>query len=138
MARSPKTPDFPSPAVRSSPTATTPLAASEWARDQGADAYDKLHHAIFAAYFGEGRNISTIDQVVAIAEEHGFDGAELRSHLERGSYRSLVAQRGTRMRELGITSTPTFLFGDRYMMMGAQDFETFTSVLGRLGVPRRG
>jgi len=113
------------------------LAAGEWARDQSDDAYDKLHHAIFTAYFGEGRNISTIDQVVDISQEHGFDAADLRSHLERGTYRDLVAQGATRMRELGITSTPTYLFGDRYMMMGAQDFDTFASVLGRLGVPRR-
>ena len=113
------------------------LAASEWARDQGSDAYDKLHHAIFTAYFGEARNISTVDQVVAIAGEQGLDGADLRVHLGRGAYSEAVTASTARMREHGITSTPTFLFDDRYMMMGAQDFETFASVLGRLGVPRR-
>lgn len=113
------------------------LEATEWARDQGAAAFDTLHRALFRAYFEEGRNISTVDQVVAVAEAVGLDGAALRRALESGAYRARVQEATNAMRALGITSTPTYLFEDRYMVVGAQDDALFADVLRRLGVPRR-
>ncbi len=113
------------------------LAATEWARDQGGDAFDKLHRALFGAYFADQRNISTIAEIVSVAEEQGLDGAALGAVLEARRYSDRVAETTKELRERSVHSTPSFLFEDRYMIMGAQDFETFADVLTRLGVPRR-
>lgn len=119
------------------PNSRYALEATEWARDQSAAAFDLLHRALFRAYFGEARNISTVDQVVAVAEEVGLDGAALRRALESGAYCARVQEATNAMRAVGITSTPTYLFEDRYMVVGAQDDALFADVLRRLGVPRR-
>jgi len=40
-------------------------------------------------------------------------------------------------REAGISGVPTFVFGDRFVLPGAQDAAVFDAVMERLGVPRR-
>lgn len=113
------------------------LEAAEWARAQGVDEFDTAHRALFKSYFSEARNISTTDQVVAAMEDTGLDMAALRQALEAGTYGERVDQMTAMARQNGIGSTPTFIFEDRFVVSGAQDFETFADFLTRIGVPRR-
>lgn len=113
------------------------LEAGEWARAQGGEAFETVHHALFGAYFAEARNISTIDQVVDALTETGLDMGSLREALEAGTHADVVDQMTALAREQGISSTPTFIFEQQFVIAGAQDFEVFADFLDRLGVPRR-
>lgn len=113
------------------------LEAAEWAREQGRATFETLHRALFAAYFVQARNISTIDQVSAVAAEQGLDAVALRVALAEEAYRQRIDDFTAQARENGIHGTPTFLLEDRYVIRGAQDFLVFTDALQRLRVPRR-
>ncbi len=113
------------------------LEAAEWARDQGTEPFDTVHRALFGAYFAESRNISSVDQVVEALTSTGFDMASLRTALEENVYAERVDQMTAMARQNGIGSTPTFIFEDKFVVSGAQDFEVFADFLKRIGVPRR-
>ena len=113
------------------------LEAAEWARDQGREVFEQVHAALFRAYFGEARNISTTDQVVAALAPLGLETASLRAALAEGRYSERVDEYTRLARENGISSTPTFILEDRYVVRGAQEYAVFEDVLTRLGVPRR-
>lgn len=113
------------------------LEAGEWARDQGREMFEKVHAALFRAYFGEACNISTTDQLVEALTPLGMEMASLRAALEDGRYRERVDAYTRMARENGISSVPTFILEDRYVVRGAQKYAVFEDVLTRLGVPRR-
>ena len=113
------------------------LEAGEWARDQSREVFEQVHAALFRAYFGEARNISTTDQLVEALTPLGLEMASLRAALEDGCYRERVDAYTRMARENGISSTPTFILEDLYVVRGAQEYAVFEDVLTRLGVPRR-
>lgn len=108
---------------------------AEFARTQGR--FDAVHRALFRAYFEGGRNIGEIEVLTAIAGETGLDAEAARAALVSGRYREQVDQQVEDARELGLTSTPTFLFADRFALVGAQEYQLFERVLQRLGARRR-
>ncbi len=119
-----------------------PLEAAEWAREQSRETFDGVHRAIFDAYFARSKNVSTIDQVVELVQTYDdgalkLDGDGLRKALETGAYHSRVDELTQLARTNGISSTPTFIFEDQFVVPGAQDYAVFEDVLTRLGVPRR-
>ncbi len=113
------------------------LEASEFAREAGAEAFDRLHRAVFRAYFEDGRNIGDPDVLIAIARDSGLDGDALREALTARRYRDLVDEGIQWAADSGLTSTPTFVFDDRLAIVGAQEYDLFESVMERLRVPRR-
>ena len=113
------------------------LEAAEWAREQSRETFERVHRAIFHAYFAGGANVSTIDQVDAAVAETGVDRAALRAALEAGIYRDRVDEYTQLARGNGIHGTPTFILDDKFVIRGAQDWPVFADVLTRLGVPRR-
>ena len=64
------------------------LEASEYARESGG--FEALHHALFAAYFDEGRNISDIDVICDVARACGVDDQGLRQALTDETYAARV------------------------------------------------
>ena len=113
------------------------LEAAEFARDEGADASARLHHAVFRAYFEEGRNIGDPDVLVTIGRAQGLDGDRLRDALAERRYRERVDAAIQWAAGHSLTSTPTFVLDNRLAVVGAQDYELFESLMQRLGVPRR-
>ena len=113
------------------------LEASEYVRETAPGAYGTFHHAVFRAYFEHGRNIGDPEVLAEVATTCGLDGGGLRASVVERRYRDLVDEKIQRAAANGHTSTPTFLFGDRFAVAGAQDYEFFELVLKRLGVPKR-
>ena len=113
------------------------LEAAEWAREQGPETFDRVHRALFAAYFGESRNISTAEQVIEALAAQAIPTAGLAEALAAETYAARIDEYTTLARQNGISSTPTFILDDRYSIPGAQDYLVFASALTRLGVPRR-
>jgi len=88
-----------------------------------------LAHALFAAYFTDGRDLNDRDQLVAAAESVGVAGEEARAYLasERGV--AEVAESQQTAEELGISGVPFYVIDDRYGLSGAQPVEVFLRVL---------
>jgi len=108
---------------------------AEYARAEGR--FADMHRALFRAYFEDGRNIGEIDALTEIAAQVGLDPAAARAALESGRYAEVVDGQIEDARDLGLTSTPTFLFADRYALVGAQEYQLFEQVMQRLGARRR-
>lgn len=70
-----------------------------------------LRAAIFAAYFGAGRDIGRIDVLVEVAAALGLDATETRVVLDVDTYAAGVAHDGAEARRLGIAGTPAILLG---------------------------
>lgn len=84
---------------------------------------EAIHDALYRAYFVDNRNIGRVDELVAIAEAVGLDGAEARRILEDREYKAAVDADWQFSRELGVTGVPTF-FGNELVVVGCQPYET--------------
>jgi predicted DsbA family dithiol-disulfide isomerase len=97
-----------------------------------------FHRRMFKAYFEDLEDIGNIDTVVRIGEEAGLPAAELRAALESGQYRDQVDEALEWSRSIGVTAVPTFVFDERYGIVGAQDYMYFERVMKQLGCEPRG
>lgn len=71
-----------------------------------------LRAALFAAYFGEGRDIGRIDVLVSVAAALGLDPSETKVVLDVDTFAGEVAHDGAEARRLGIAGTPALLLAD--------------------------
>lgn len=84
-----------------------------------------LAHAIFDAYFMEGRDIGDADVLADVASAHGFERAEA-IRIARDEDKLAKARDDAReMAEEGIRGVPFFVFDDRVAISGAQPLEAF-------------
>jgi len=69
---------------------------------------DALHDALYRAYFVAGKDISNIDELVAIATATGLDAHSARTVLEERSFRAAIDADWEKSHEFGVTGVPTF------------------------------
>jgi predicted DsbA family dithiol-disulfide isomerase len=81
--------------------------AVAFAREHGR--FDRMHGALFGAFFADGRDIGKVDVLAKIAGEVGVDGAALRSALEEGRYTEQVAADRAMAERLGIGGVPAIV-----------------------------
>ncbi len=107
---------------------------AKWAEAQGkADAY---HHAVFQAYFVDGRNLHEMDTLVQAAESAGLEGAGLVEALNTRAYKAAVDGDWMLSHRLGITAVPTFrLKGE--VLVGAQPYDALAAFAAANGIARR-
>lgn len=108
------------------------LEAAEFARDQGEEAFACLHRALFKAYFSHGLDIGDRKVVVPLAAECGLDGDQLVVALKDGRYKDRVRESIEWARRSAITGTPTFIFDERFVLVGAQSYDVFQKVTERI------
>lgn len=108
------------------------LEAGEFARDAGPAAFDAYHHAVLRAYFEESRDIGPVDELQRIAAGAGLDADALGEALADRRYAPRVDGFSTWARENGIHSTPSFVFDNRVLVPGAQEFAVFADLATRL------
>lgn len=99
------------------------LRAGSWVQAEVPDRFHAFHHAIFRAYFAEGRDLGDPEVIRSVAEAVGIDVDRMEADLEEGAFEDAVRGTGEEARRLGITGTPTFVFGERYAAVGAQPVE---------------
>ncbi len=90
-----------------------------WAQARG-DA-EELVERLFRAFFLEGRLIGERGVLAAIAGEAGLPADTARAYLDSGEGADTVAAMDRRVRELGVTGVPFFIFGGRVAVSGAQE-----------------
>jgi predicted DsbA family dithiol-disulfide isomerase len=120
------------------PNSHLALQAGEYATEHGStQQVMDFHRALFKAHFTDFEDLSDPAVLVRIASEQGFDADDVRDALETGRYREQVDQGIAHSYEIGVTGIPTFIFEDRYAVVGAQEYDTFVRVLEQLGARRR-
>lgn len=96
-----------------------------WLKDRQA----AVKHALFTAYFTDGRDIADHAVLVAVAEAAGLDPAEARAVLARGEYADDVHAEESEWRNEGVTAVPTIIINDRYVITGGQEPAAFERAL---------
>lgn len=106
------------------------LATAEFARER--DAFDLVHQALFKVHWegpGELDDVEELKRVVAAA---GLDPAELETALGDGRYDGVIDGNQREAMAMGINAIPAHVFGQRFLVIGAQPDEVYREVLGRL------
>ncbi len=92
----------------------------KWAESLGRG--DQFHHATFAAYFAEGRNLADVEVLAGIAQAAGLPGEDVEQVIETGRFSPAVDADWQRSNQLGIRVIPTFQVNGR-KMEGAKSYE---------------
>jgi len=104
--------------------------ALHFAKSAGKQA--ELKERLLAAYFEEGRHVGRVDELVALGEDVGLDGAGLRDALESGVYLDAVEQDISQAQALGVSGVPFFVINNKYGVSGAQESQNFLAVLNQI------
>lgn len=108
------------------------LEAGEFARAAGPAPFETFHRALLRAYFEEARDIGNLEVLLDVARGAGLDAEALRTALVERRYAAEVDDWTAWAQASGITGTPAFVFNNRFLMVGAQDYSVFADVARRL------
>ena len=101
-----------------------------WAELEGRQA--ALKHALFEAYFTDGKNPSDHAVLVDLAQQVGLDAARARAILSSDTYAAEVRQQERFYQERGIHSVPAIIINDRHLISGGQPPEVFEQALRQI------
>lgn len=114
------------------PRTRTVQGLTEWLRRRDPETAARLHHDLFTAYWGEGRDIEDRATILEISAAAGADAGELADALDTEDLGSLVDASTEAARQVGVTGTPAWLIDRRALIPGAQPREVFDDVIDRL------
>ena len=97
---------------------------------------DKLHDALYRAYFVDARNIGDVAVLLDAVEKAGLDVASAKAALEERRFKQTVDADWAKSQAYGVTGVPTFVAGGQGVV-GAQPYEVLEQLLDAVGVPRR-
>ena len=101
------------------------LAAAEQGREQA------LLDALYAAHFGQGRDIFAATDLLDPAAVAGLDADAVAGALEGEAHLGAVRADEREAHELGADGVPFAVLGRRVAVPGAQEVATFVSALGQ-------
>ena len=108
--------------------------ATEFAREAGR--LLPFHRAVFQAYWEGERDIGDVGVLCEIAGACGLDAGALRQALAQGGYAARVQEQMDWARDAGVTGVPTFIFEEKFAVVGAQDYTVFRDVASRVASGR--
>jgi predicted DsbA family dithiol-disulfide isomerase len=108
------------------------LAAAEWIGHAHPASRDDFAESVFAAYFGEQRDIESLELLADLAEKAGADSDLLRRAVTSGEAFELLDRSEALGRMYGVNSTPTWVAGDQ-RVSGLRDREWFADWAESLG-----
>lgn len=111
------------------------IAASRafyWLKDRSPEQAVAFARAVYAAYWGEGRDVDKPEQVVAVAATLGIDGGELAAALGDDAVKERLKTEVDAAVEQGVFGSPTFLIeGEAFF--GCDKFDQMERWLARGG-----
>ena len=108
-----------------------------WAGVQDIAKQRALKHALLRAYHGDGRNPSSKDVLLELAQEVGLDVAAAQSILESDTYTHEVREAEQFWIRNGINSVPAVIINDQHLISGGQPPEVFEQALRRIETEAR-
>jgi predicted DsbA family dithiol-disulfide isomerase len=117
------------------PTWSLPaLEAAKCAAFQGKEAYDRMHYALFEAFFTRGKNIAHRDEILEVAQEVGLDMDRFLADYASGEGRKLaIEEYEEAVNRYMVNAVPTVFFGQA-RVVGAVPLEEYLQVLKQLGL----
>jgi predicted DsbA family dithiol-disulfide isomerase len=97
---------------------------------------DKLHDALYRAYFVDGRNIGDPETLVEIAASVGLPADTARAVIADRRFSDAIDKDWEKSHRYGVTGVPTFV-ADRYGVVGAQPYEVLEQLVEKAGARRR-
>jgi predicted DsbA family dithiol-disulfide isomerase len=105
-----------------------------WAHGEGKQA--ALKHALFKAYFTDGRNVSDPEVLVELASGVGLDATRARQILDGDEFAKEVRHREHFYVARGIHAVPTVIINNRYVLQGGQPVEIFEQALRQMAAQK--
>jgi predicted DsbA family dithiol-disulfide isomerase len=99
------------------------------ADEHGGNKQAALKHALFDAYFTEGRNPADPEVLVGAAEAAGLDPHAAREVLATGAYAKEVREAEKFWHGQGISAVPAVIIDGKYIISGGQPPELFERAL---------
>jgi predicted DsbA family dithiol-disulfide isomerase len=99
------------------------LLLAEAAKEEGAEVFEALNKKLFAAFFGEGRNIGDEGVLRTLAQEAGVPVDLVEQAFREPVYEQTLRANQAIASQLGITGVPAYLIGNR-IVVGAVPTET--------------
>ena len=118
------------------PNTRRALATAEQVRRTHPRAFAAVHRGIFAAHFAEGRAIDDPEVLDRIVAEAGAPADEVRAAVEDGRADAAVRAAMDAARAAGVSSTPTWVLDDGFIVPGALDGATLERWVAKI-VARR-
>jgi predicted DsbA family dithiol-disulfide isomerase len=88
-----------------------------------------MKERLLKAYFIDGHHVGRVEELADLAAEIGLDRADVVRALESNEYLADVKADVAQASEYGIQGVPFFVIDGKYGVSGAQEADTFTSVL---------
>ncbi len=112
------------------PNSRRAFESAEFARTQGK--HKEFHGAVFSKLYADNLDINSWDVLKSAADDAGLDAAEMQRQVESGAFSAIVGQQVDEGRALGINGVPTFIFNDRYAVVGAHPYDVFQQVMDKI------
>ena len=90
-----------------------------------------LAEALMSAFFEDGRNIGSRDELIDIARAQGITSDEATKAMTSERIRQIVLTREGQVRASGLSSAPGFLLNRRLLVVGAQSTENIVNAFDR-------
>lgn len=103
-----------------------------WAGTLGQAQQVALKRALLKIYHFDNEDTSDTDVLVKAAQNVGLPGDVARDVIESGRYTDEVRAAQVKWRDLGITSVPSVIFDDQYLVSGGQPPEAFEQALRQI------
>lgn len=105
-----------------------------WAAIEGRQA--ELKQTLLAAYFTDGRDVSSRDVLVDVAASVGLDATAARHVLDEDRYAQDVRAQEQFYQSQGIRAVPSVIINDRYLVQGGQPADVFEQTLRQVAAER--
>ncbi|HSK47354.1 MAG TPA: DsbA family protein [Coriobacteriia bacterium] len=106
------------------------LSLGEYGRDQGPEAHEAIHEAIFEAYSGRSENIGERDVLLKIAEDHAFDIDDVQLAWDEGRFDDRIHRFFHLALSMGISATPSALICNE-LFIGTRPYRVIEESLER-------
>ncbi|MEM8656578.1 MAG: DsbA family oxidoreductase [Pseudomonadota bacterium] len=101
-----------------------------WAGIEGRQA--QVANQLFQRYFKQGQDISARDILTEVARTAGMDAEAIERLLSGDADTAEVRAQDEEARAMGVTGVPTFILGGKYVLTGAQETQTWLSIIDEL------
>ena len=93
---------------------------------------DLMAEALFNAYFSDGRDVGSMNELISISIENGLNKEEIKDFLKSDIGTREVSREELRAREMNIFSVPTYIFNKKYFLVGGQEPDTFKAYIRKV------
>ena len=106
------------------------LVADKYAESQGKG--EVFHKAVMDAYWQQARSIEDTDVLKGIAEQVGLNTENFEAVLTEPAYDAEVSADIELAREYRLDGVPALVFAERYLVVGAQPYDTLKQVIEKI------